>query len=169
MIDEQIPFKAPDTSSISDDDTFTDKLKKFPWWFVMLILIIAWAYYIIFTRENFLQAFNFIKIGLQITITTSLIAYAFAVLLGLFTGLGRISKNLIINNLARLYVEFVRGIPMLVLIFFIALVGVPAFIDGLKALGDWLGNIGLEGMDAALNNLTNQAISMRFRAIVARI
>jgi polar amino acid transport system permease protein len=40
-----------------------------------------------------------------------------------------------LNNIATFYVEFIRGVPMLVLIFFIALVGVPTVIEWLNALG----------------------------------
>ena len=47
--------------------------------------------------------------------------------LGLFLGLARLSKITWISNLAALYIEFVRGIPVLVFIFAIALVIVPDF------------------------------------------
>ena len=72
-------------------------------------------------RGEYGQAFDFIKLGLKISIQTSLIAYLLAIFFGLLAGLGRISSNVVFNNLARLYVELVRGIPMIVLIFFISL------------------------------------------------
>ena len=45
--------------------------------------------------------------------------------LGLVAGLGRISKNTVVRNLALTYVEFVRGVPILVLIAMTAFVIVP--------------------------------------------
>jgi len=138
-----------------------------PWWFLALILIFVWAIYIFYTRENYSEAFNFIKIGIQVTIQTSLISYAFALMLGLLAGLGRISKNVFFNNLARLYVELIRGVPMLVLIFFIALVGVPLIVEGVNAMGAWFTTIGFNTLGEPLSALGNKAFSMNNRAIFA--
>ena len=112
-------------------------LRDFPWWFFAIILIAIYVYIIISTNERYNESFQFIKQGLSITASTALIAYGIAILFGLLAGLGRISKNVVINNIARLYVELIRGIPILVLIFFIALVGVPVLVDGMNNLGYW--------------------------------
>mgnify|MGYP002713145001 CR=1 FL=1 len=141
--------------------------KDISWWFWAIILIFVWAIYIITTRENYQEAFQFIKAGISVTIKTALISYAFALMLGLLAGLGRISKNIFFNNLARLYVELIRGIPMLVLIFFIALVGVPIFVDGLNAFGEWLIGIGLGAIGTPLEEFGNSAFTMNSRAIIA--
>ncbi len=143
------------------------RLKDFPWWFVALILIAIWASYIIFTKENYRESFMFIIAGIRVTVTTSLTAYAIATVLGLLAGLGRISRNVLLNNLATLYIELVRGIPMLVLIFFIAFVGVPITVDLINGLGGILSNIGLSAIGNMLDNLDNQSISMSVRAIIA--
>jgi len=104
------------------------------------------------TNSNYREAFNFIKAGLTVTIQVSIIAYIFAIILGLLAGLGRISNNVVFNNLSRLYVELIRGVPMLVLIFFIALVGVPAVIEMASRIGV---------------NIDIKSISMSGRAIIA--
>ncbi len=128
-------------------------LSRLPWWFIALILIGVWAAYTFVTKENYTEAFNFIKPGIRMTISISLTSYGFALVLGLLAGIGRLSKNVVFNNLARLYIEFVRGIPMLVLIFFIAFVGVPIVIDMVNNLG--------------IGNLDIQAVSMENRAVIA--
>jgi polar amino acid transport system permease protein len=133
------------------------------------------AYYLVRDGENikvsqrgrYGDAFDFIKIGLSTTFRTSLLAYAFAIIFGLLAGLGRISNNILLNNISRLYVELIRGIPMLVLIFFIALVGVPLVVDGLNSFGVWLGENGMKTIAAPLTSMTNQAIPMNTRAIIA--
>jgi polar amino acid transport system permease protein len=157
------------TDAEADDLSSTQKhnLAEFPWWFVMMIFIAIWAGYIIFTRQNYREAFEFIIRGLQVTVATSLVAYAFALILGLLAGLGRIAHNVVVNNLARLYVELVRGIPMLVLIFFIALVGVPTVVDALNALGTWFNTLGLNFIGDSLLLIENQAVPMNARAIIA--
>jgi len=63
--------------------------------------------------------------GISVTVYTTLVAFFIALVLGLLAGLGRISKNVFIRNIATAYVEFIRGVPTLVLIFTVAFVIVP--------------------------------------------
>jgi len=142
-------------------------LRDLPWWFIAIILIAIYAFFIISTNENYNSAFNFIKIGLLITVKTTLISYSFAIIFGLLAGLGRISKNVFINNLSRLYVELIRGIPILVLIFFLAYVGVPVLIDSLNGIGFWLIEQNLAFLGKLFTAVTNQDISMISRAIIS--
>jgi polar amino acid transport system permease protein len=128
-------------------DPLTGRLSGFPWWLVAIFLIAIWTGVFITTRDNYQSAFQFILIGISITITTSIYAYVIAVVIGLIAGLGRISRNPVLRNIARLYVELIRGIPILVLIFYIALVAVPDFA---RAAG-----------------IDHRAISPNFRAIAA--
>jgi polar amino acid transport system permease protein len=138
-----------------------------PFWLISIILIAIWAAWVIITNPDYKEAFLFITIGISITIRTSLAAYAIAVMIGLITGLGRLSSNVVINNLARLYVELIRGIPMLVLIFFIALVGVPAAVELLNEFGHWLASVGLSGLSGIFTRFENKSVPMNIRAIVA--
>jgi polar amino acid transport system permease protein len=143
------------------------RLRTFPWWMIGIALIAILTVFVILTKQSYRDAFLFIKTGLSITITTTAIAYLIALTLGLLTGLGRISSNTLFRNLATLYVEIVRGIPMLVLIFFIAFVGLPSAVDGLNALGTWLAESGLVDFGSSLFALENNAVPMNTRAIIA--
>lgn len=147
--------------------TLKERFAKFPWWFVALILILIVTYTLIAVNPSYSEAFNFIKVGLSITIKTTLIGFIIALFLGLITGLGRLSNNVFFRNLATLYVEFIRGVPMLVLMFFIAYAAVPATVDGMNAIGHWLQSIGWEWLASPLLALENKAIEMNVRAIVA--
>jgi polar amino acid transport system permease protein len=143
------------------------RIVDLPWWFIGIIFIAFWAAFIIITNPNYSTAFSWIKAGLRITIQTSITAYLIAIIIGLFTGLGRLSKNVVINNLARLYVELVRGIPMLVLIFFIALVGVPAVVELLNKFGEWALANGLTVIGEFFTIFNTKAVPMLARAIIA--
>jgi polar amino acid transport system permease protein len=138
------------------------KQSNFPWWLVALILLIGLTFYLVLSGGNFRDAFYFIKEGLSVTIMTTLAAFGIALLIGLVTSLGRISSNAFARNAATFYVELIRGIPVLVLIFFIALVGVPSLVDGLAKLAESLGAWG-----APLRGLQNDSIPMQSRAIIA--
>ena len=147
--------------------TLKERLDQFPWWFVALILILILTYILITINPSYSEAFNFIKVGLSITIKTTLIGFIIALFLGLITGLGRLSNNVFFRNLATLYVEFIRGVPMLVLMFFIAYSAVPATVNGMNAIGHWLESFGWSWLANPLLTLENKAIEMNVRAIVA--
>jgi len=55
--------------------------------------------------------------GLWLTLKVSIIAIVFGVLIGLFGGIARISKNPAFKWLAIIYIELIRGSPLLVQIF----------------------------------------------------
>jgi len=144
-----------------------ERLRDVPWWMVAIFVIAIAVAILISTDANYNKAFIFIKAGLWATLSTTFIAFLIALVLGLLTGLGRISENIVAKNTATFYVEVVRGIPMMVLIFFIALVGVPAVVDGFKALGAWLGGLGISGLSAAFSNAKTSSVPMNVRAIIA--
>jgi polar amino acid transport system permease protein len=157
-------------AAVPAPDSFRDRLRKqlatAPWWLVAIFLIAIGTFVTISTRTSYSDAFNFIRAGISVTITTTLAAFLLALILGLLTGLARISNNLFFKNLATLYVELVRGVPMLVLIFFIALVAMPAVVDSINALGVTLVDAGF-GIFQPLAQMKNNAVSMTFRAVMA--
>ncbi|TKB09881.1 amino acid ABC transporter permease [Desulforhopalus sp. IMCC35007] len=58
-----------------------------------------------------------LMLGLWTTLWLSAVSSVFALFLGLATGLARISKNFTLRGLAMIYVECIRGTPLLVQIF----------------------------------------------------
>ncbi|SFM46212.1 polar amino acid transport system permease protein [Paenibacillus sp. 1_12] len=65
---------------------------------------------------------KFLPILLQGALTTieiTIIALVIGILLGLFIGLGRISKNKLISSICRFYISVLRGTPLLVQLMYI--------------------------------------------------
>lgn len=60
-----------------------------------------------------------VTLGLWVTLKISVLSLFFAIILGLVAGLMRISHNPVSKNLAFLYVEIIRGTPLLVQIFIV--------------------------------------------------
>ncbi len=129
-------------------------LRGFPWWLVAIIGFLLLMLFRILTDSNFYRAFDFIRgrfggiagfqksgmvgligTGISITIYTTLVAFAIALVIGLLAGLGRVSTNTLIRNIAITYIEFIRGVPTLVLIFTVALVIVPTVAGWLNIPG----------------------------------
>jgi len=60
---------------------------------------------------------NLLLQGLIVTVRVSIYATILALILGVVLGIARCSHNLVIRMLARTYLEFLRNIPPLVVIF----------------------------------------------------
>jgi polar amino acid transport system permease protein len=94
--------------------------------------------------------------GLVTAIRVTLTSFGLALVFGLIAGLGRVSKNRLARELATLYVEVVRGIPLLVLILWIGYALIPLLVqamrDGLLALN--AGGTQLGGLIPRLVTLT---------------
>jgi len=147
--------------------SFKERSNEFPWWLVIIGLIIFITLLLIINAPTFNEAFVTMRVGISTTITITLIAYGISLIIGLIVGLGRVSSQVVAKNLATLYVEIVRGIPMLVLIFFTALVVIPGAVRLLILAGEKFIEIGWTSVGEPLARLNIRMISMSFRAIVA--
>lgn len=124
-------------------------LAKWPWWLLIaLFLGLLWVFQII-TNEQTNSTFWFISgqnptdlsagrllfRGIAVTITVTIGAYTLSTIIGLTFGIMRASDNVILQNIASFYVELTRGIPMLVLLLYIAFALTPLFTSFLNLLG----------------------------------
>jgi len=107
----------------------TERMAEWPWWLIVAILIGLFICLQIITNERLTIIFGAISAGVVVTIRVTLIAYLSAVIIGLIVGFARVSSNKIILNIASFYVEVVRGVPILVLLMYIAFVAVPLVAD----------------------------------------
>jgi polar amino acid transport system permease protein len=62
----------------------------------------------------FRRTFLYVLSGVGVSIGVTVAAYLLTIVLGLFGGLGRLSKSKFIYGLTTLYVELIRGIPLMV-------------------------------------------------------
>lgn len=108
--------------------------EDFPWWFVAFGALCVGLAVVIAVNDLYTQVFSIVIKGIGITVGVTLGAFALATMLGLAIALAGLSNSVILRQAARFYVELIRGIPILVLLFYIAFVGAPAFV----ALYNWL-------------------------------
>jgi polar amino acid transport system permease protein len=139
-----------------------------PWWALIILLFFILISYVIATKPNYTDAFNFLIEGVRLTITVTLVSFVIALFLGLIAGLGRLSRNVVFRTLSTLYVEVVRGIPLLVQIIYFAFVLAPVILGLLNGLGNLILNylaIGpLTNLGYSLSNMGIQDIDMTVRA-----
>jgi polar amino acid transport system permease protein len=69
--------------------------------------------------DPFWDIMKFLPDGILRTFQVTLISIVFALIIGLVAGLGRIAQSVVINRIATVYVEVIRGIPLLVQLFYL--------------------------------------------------
>jgi polar amino acid transport system permease protein len=87
--------------------------------------------------------------------------------LGLLAGLGRVSSNPVLFNLATLYVNVIRGVPILVQIFYVAFVLTPAFFGLLQWVGNLSPVVAVLGPGNWLAQRNTQDVDLLWRAVIA--
>jgi len=89
-------------------------------WRIAFFGAILMCVYLAFGRpDQYMAIFKFIPDGILVTFKVTVGAILLAIVFGLVAGLGRISGNRLINGAASLYVEIIRGVPLLVQLFYI--------------------------------------------------
>jgi polar amino acid transport system permease protein len=110
-----------------------------------------------------------LALGLWITLKISAISLVFSILLGLFAGLARVARNPALRDLSTVYVEVIRGTPLLVQIFIVyffigTVLQLPAFAAGVVALsvftGAYVAEIVRAGIQAVPKGQTEAAQSL---------
>ena len=106
-----------------------ERMSEWPWWLIVAIIIALFIVLQITPNQRMSVIFSAISAGIGVTIRVTVVAYLSAVIIGLIVGFARVSSNKIILNVASFYVEVVRGVPILVLLMYIAFVAVPIVAD----------------------------------------
>lgn len=140
---------------------FTDRLKNLPFWLLGVILCGILVLWNIASKSDYRIIFRATANGLITTLWISLVAFSFAILVGLFLGLCRVSPSRIVRELATFWVEIVRGVPMLVILYYIAFIGAPGLVEAVNFLLTPVLKAGL------LQPLSIRSIDFSWRAIIA--
>ena len=120
------------------------------------------------------DAIIFLPDGLLLTFKVTAYSICGAVPLGLLTGLGRISRSRFFNLLASTYVEVIRGIPLLVQVFYIyfaismlvKMEGVTSAVIALSfCYGAYMGEVFRAGILAIPHGQTEAARSLGFNRV----
>ena len=159
---------------VTDGAAIPDKLDigLFTAWRVSLfgaLLIIGLLCF--FKPDPYLRILRFIPDGVLVTFEVTMLSIALSLIVGLITGLGRISNNYLVNLAASTYVEVVRGIPLLVQLFYIyyalgTFASIPPFTAAIVALtvcyGAYMGEIFRAGIESIDYGQTEAARSLGF-------
>jgi len=85
-----------------------------PWWGLVVLVIGLTVILVTVKAEPFRNILLFVCDGIAITASITAMAFILILVVGLIGGLGRLSRNPFIHGVATVYVEILRGIPLLV-------------------------------------------------------
>ncbi|WP_377294420.1 amino acid ABC transporter permease [Rhizobium sp. SG2393] len=132
-----------------------------PWWLVVLVLIALVLAGVIIANDLYAQVFTTVIKGLGVTVFVTIAGFSLATALGLGIALMGLSDSAFLRQAARFYTEVIRGIPILVLLFYIAFVGAPALVALINVLLSPLVSQGL------VEPMQVRDLSLMWRAILA--
>jgi len=119
--------------------------------------------------QLFLKILKFLIPAIPATIKITLFSFAFALILGLLIAVARLSKRRILNIPAKIYIDVVRGVPLLVQIFFIyfglgKILNLERFIAGIVAISicyaAYMAEVLRAGIQAIPRGQTEAALSL---------
>jgi len=131
--------------------------KDFPWWLLAVVALGGFAYWQILSDDLYTQVLTTLRRGIVTTVFVTLVGFALAAALGLLLALAALSRSLILRQVSRFYIEIIRGIPILVLLLYVAFVLAPALV----ALWNW----GAESVGA--DPIRTRDFNLLWRAILA--
>ncbi|HOT90547.1 MAG TPA: ABC transporter permease subunit [Anaerolineae bacterium] len=89
------------------------------WWIAIILAMVFIIGATVLKPDPYWEIVQFIGDGLVVTFQITIVSMTLALILGLIAGLGRTATNPAFNTLASLYVEVIRGIPLLAQLFWI--------------------------------------------------
>ena len=126
------------------------------WWLLVGAIVGMIILLTILVPDPFRRIFDFVGDGILMTVVVTTVSFLLILVLNLVEKLDRLSKNFIVNGLATLYVEVIRGIPLLVQLLFWYF-AFPAIV---QSIGDSTGNVSLSNFRP--NDVTMAIIGLTF-------
>jgi len=143
--------------------------QDFPYWLAAACAIAAFFLIRIATDEIYSQVISTVSRGIGITVFVTLVGFFLASLLGLLIALASLSGSIVLRQTARFYVEIVRGLPIIVLLLYIAFVAAPLGIAAINAVLEPLGLEALRTRDFPLLWRAVAALTIGYSAFIAEV
>ena len=143
--------------------------EEFPWWLLVAGGLVAYFLYRIITDDIYIQVLRTLGKGVWITIYVTLIGFVSASFIGLMMALGTRSKFIVIRQAARFYIEIIRGIPIIVLLLYVAFVLAPGLVAAWNWVAETLGFDPIRTRDFKLLYRAILALTIGYSAFIAEV
>ncbi len=141
----------------------------FPYWLLVAASIGLYLAYRVATDDLYTQVITIISKGVWVTIFVTVVTFMLASAFGLLLAVGSLSRFLVFRQMARFYIEIVRGIPILVLLFYIAFVAAPALVVAINWVIEPLGFDPMRTRDLSMMWKAILALTIGYSAFIAEV
>jgi len=133
--------------------------ERVPWWGLVLLAAGSAAALGIAASPRYRETLAFLRDGVVLTLQLTVVAFVVALIFGLVAALMRLSHRPVLVQTSILYIEVIRGVPLLVLLIYIAFVAAPAASAVLAGAAQGLGLPGVARMiTATIRSDFNRAV-----------
>lgn len=139
--------------------------KDFPWWLVVLVATGLWLFYEVWASPVYAGIAATLAKGIGITLLVTVVGFFAASALGLALAVAAGSKWRLLRQAVRLYIEVVRGVPIIVLLLYVAFAAVPAAV----AAWNWAGLPEMRARDVSLLWRAVLALTIAYSAFLAEV
>ena len=143
--------------------------KDFPWWLLLVVGGGLYLFWLVVANDLYAQVLRTLARGIGITVFVALVAYGLACGIGLLLALAGRSRFIVLRQLARLYIELVRGVPIIVLLLYVAFVLAPALVLAVNWLTAPLGFEAMKTRDFPLLWRAIIALTLAYSAFISEI
>ncbi len=128
-----------------------------------------WLFYQVWVSQVYSQVMATLIKGIEVTVAVTLVAYASACVLGLCLALAGMSKRRVLRQAARLWIEVIRGVPIMVLLLYVAFVLAPALVFAWNWVAGSVGAAAVTSRDFPLIARAVLALTLAYSAFLAEI
>lgn len=143
--------------------------RDFPWWLVVAATIAGYLLYRMVADDIYRQVLGTLSQGIAVTIFVTLVAFAMASALGLLLAVASLSGSLVLRQVARFYIEIIRGVPIIVLLLYVAFVLAPALVALFNWITAWVGLEPVRSRDFSLLWRAVLALTIGYSAFIAEV
>ena len=141
----------------------------FPYWLLVAASIGLYLAYRVATDALYTQVITIVSKGVWVTVFVTVVTFIIASAFGLLLAVGSLSRFMAFRQLARFYIEIVRGIPILVLLFYIAFVAAPALVMAINWVIEPLGFDPMRTRDLSMMWKAILALTIGYSAFIAEV
>jgi polar amino acid transport system permease protein len=131
---ESQPEPSPARSKLAQIPGAEPSTRLDPWWWLVILVIGLTITLVTVRTDPFWNILLFVRDGITITLLLTVTSFVAVLIVGMLGGLGRLARNPLIHGMSTVYVEIIRGIPLLVQLIWWYF----AFPVVIQQIGQWL-------------------------------
>jgi len=143
--------------------------RDFPYWLLVALAIGGYLLWRVISDDLYFQVLAKLSKGIEITIFVTIVGFGMAAALGLLLAVMSLSRSIFLRQIARFYIEIVRGVPIIVLLLYVAFVLAPMLVEGVNAVNATIGLDPIRARDFDLMWRAIIALTIGYSAFIAEV